>query len=323
LEEDIVHFSDQMQKDWGISAGVTLNEILERVVLDDRNKVAEEIHTSILTQKQYRGEFKIQRPDCEDIIWIEAQGKVTYGPDNQPLTFIGTSIDITSRKNSENEVKAIANSIPQLAWTADASGSVDWYNNRWYTYTGSTFKQAGEWGWKSFVHPDHQHRVVQHYRECWAAGTDWDDTFPLLGKSGEYRWFLSRATPIRDESGAIIKWFGTNTDVTSQRENEESLTRLAAVVESAKDAAEKANSAKSAFLANMSHEIRSPLGAIMGFSELLKTSELSREEILQNLSIIDRNSQTSFFGDSSWIVRSRKNYETPGKMKVWEWQRST
>ena len=75
-------------------------------------------------------------------------------------------------------------------------------------------------------HPDHLARVSEHFRASIAAGTEWEDTFPLLGKDGTYRWFLSRAKPIRDESGQILYWFGTNTDVTEMLAKEEQIRVL-------------------------------------------------------------------------------------------------
>ncbi len=110
--------------------------------------------------------------------------------------------------------RIMADNIPQLAWMADQSGWIFWYNKRWYDYTGTTLEQMEGWGWKSVHHPDHVDRVVEIFSSAVARGEPWEDTFPLRGKDGKFRWFLSRAMPIRDESGNVVRWFGTNTDVT-------------------------------------------------------------------------------------------------------------
>ncbi|MDT0508990.1 PAS domain S-box protein [Novosphingobium sp. MMS21-SN21R] len=141
--------------------------------------------------------------------------------------------DITARESnqralreSEARFRMLADNISQLAWVADATGSIDWYNKRWYDYTGVAPGSTDGWGWDKVHHPDHVTRVQDHFRASIAAGREWEDTFPLRGVDGEYRWFLSRAKPIRDESGAILHWFGTNTDVTEMLEKEEQIRVL-------------------------------------------------------------------------------------------------
>lgn len=120
----------------------------------------------------------------------------------------------------EEEFRTLANSIPQLAWMTDANGSIVWYNQRWYDYTGRTFDEMHGWGWQSVHHPDHVERVVERFSSAIANGEPWEDTFPLRGRDGQYRWFLSRAMPIRNALGRVTRWFGTNTDVTDRLEIE-------------------------------------------------------------------------------------------------------
>jgi len=87
------------------------------------------------------------------------------------------------------------------------------------------YEQMRDWGWREVHHPDHLDRVVSKIQKAFEAGEPWEDTFPLKGKDGQYRWFLSRALPIRDEAGQVVRWFGTNTDVTEQRAWEERVRR--------------------------------------------------------------------------------------------------
>ncbi len=138
--------------------------------------------------------------------------------------FLKVARDATERRrheealrDSEAQFRTLADSIPQLAWMADAQGSISWFNKRWYEFTGAKPGQSEGWDWTAFHHPDHLHRVTKGYREALAAGTPWEDTFPLRRHDGAYRWFLSRALPIRDRRGRVARWLGTNTDVTEQR----------------------------------------------------------------------------------------------------------
>ena len=158
---------------------------------------------------------------------------------------------------------AMVDTIPQLAWVADPGGAIAWYNRRWYDYTGTTPAAMLGWGWKAVHHPDHLARVVAKFSAAVAAAAEWEDTFPLRSAAGEYRWFLSRAVPVRDAAGRVVRWFGTNTDVEDQR-------RAEAEAAAARAAAEEANRSKSEFLANMSHELRTPLNAVIMYSELLQ-----------------------------------------------------
>lgn len=128
--------------------------------------------------------------------------------------------------DSEIRFRVMADNIAQLAWIAGPDGGLTWYNRRWYDYTGTTFADMAGWGWRLVHHPDHIVRVEERFRECIAEGTEWEDTFPLRGADGRYRWFLSRAQPMRDDSGAILCWFGTNTDITEQLEAERRIELL-------------------------------------------------------------------------------------------------
>ncbi len=122
---------------------------------------------------------------------------------------------------SESQFRTLANSIPQLAWIADPDGSPRWYNQRWYEYTGIDLEEMRDGGRSKLIRPDHITRVMAGVERSWASGDPWEDTFPLRGRDGEYRWFLSRALPIRDTSGRIVRWFGTNTDITEQQRAQE------------------------------------------------------------------------------------------------------
>lgn len=127
---------------------------------------------------------------------------------------------------SEKRFETLADNMAQLAWMADQSGSIFWYNRRWYDYTGSNFEQMKGWGWRTVHHPDHLERVVARYQRSLETGEVWEDLFPLRSRHGEFRWFLSRAMPVHDERGQIIRWMGTNTDVTEQRAQQERIQIL-------------------------------------------------------------------------------------------------
>lgn len=179
----------------------------------------------------------------------------------------GPTVDEGSAKalrESEDRFRTLADNISQLAWMADPTGWIFWYNRRWYDYTGTTFKDMEGWGWRSVHHPDYVDRVVQKVQHAWDTGEVWEDAFPLRRHDGEYRWFLSRAMPICNAGGDVIRWFGTNTDITDQRAAEEALRQ--------------ANDRKNEFLAMLAHELRNPLGPIGNGLELLARLEGAKRD---------------------------------------------
>src|SRR5579883_516748 len=152
------------------------------------------------------------------------------GPDGNPHRLIGVARDITEERRAEERIREseemfrqLAESIPQLAWMADPDGYIFWYNQRWYDYTGTTFEEMKGSGWETVHDPSDLTRVVTKFKAHLASGEVWEDTFALRGKDGKFRWHLSRARPMRDASGTIVRWFGTNTDISAQREMEQSL----------------------------------------------------------------------------------------------------
>ena len=203
--------------------------------------------------------------------------------------FTGMVHDLTERKEAEQAVReneqrfrTIADAIPQLMWTAEPDGDVDYCNARWHEYTGLSFDQTRGWGWKTVVHGDDAQRVVGLWRESLKSGQGFSAECRMEQEArGVYRWFLMRAVAVRDTAGKIVQWIGTCTDIDDQKK--------AAEVEAARVEAENANRAKSEFLANMSHEVRTPMTAILGYADLLLDPEQSESDRHNAVNVIRRN----------------------------------
>ena len=171
--------------------------------------------------------------------------------------FFGVVSDITNRKRREEsltereeEFRSLADAMPQLVWMADPDGYIRWFNERWYDYTGTTAEQNCGWGWQSVHDSKFLPKVVDRWKRSLRSGEAFEMVHPLRGKDGKYKPFLTRAVPIRDAGGEITRWFGTNTDISSEFEIRQQIEesqirmqtaletsqRLAAIVESSDDA---------------------------------------------------------------------------------------
>jgi PAS domain S-box-containing protein len=128
---------------------------------------------------------------------------------------------------SEERFQALANGIPQLAWMAEPDGHIFWYNQRWYEYTGTTFEQVQGWGWQTVHDPEILPKVMERWQGSIASGQDFDMEFPLRGVDGTFARFLTRVTPVKDAEGRVVRWFGTNTDVTALKRAEETASAQA------------------------------------------------------------------------------------------------
>ena len=124
---------------------------------------------------------------------------------------------------AERQARTLIDSMPALAWTADAEGRGDFFNRRWYEYTGVTFEAMDGWGWHSVHHPDELPKVIARWNACIQTGEPFEMSFPLRRADGVFRWHLTRALPLRDGAGKIMRWFGTCTDIDDQLRAEKAL----------------------------------------------------------------------------------------------------
>ena len=167
--------------------------------------------------------------------WNELYISPVLDPDGDLLYFFASQLDVTRRriaegalgpaiderlaaeaalKESEAKFRAIAETMPQFVWSSTAEGAPDYFNERWSRFTG--LAQAGSHGrgWLAALHPDDRERAIAHWQASVAAGADYEIEYRFReSATGCYRWFLGRATPLRDSAGRIVRWFGTCTDI--------------------------------------------------------------------------------------------------------------
>ena len=127
---------------------------------------------------------------------------------------------------SEQKFRTLADSIPTLCWMAEPDGNIFWYNQRWYEYTGTTPEQMEGWGWQTVHDPGVLSSVLDRWTASLASGKPFEMVFPLKGADAVFRPFLTRVVPILDADGRITRWFGTNADISIQKQAEEHLSLL-------------------------------------------------------------------------------------------------
>ena len=232
--------------------GPTIEGWYSRIHPEDRDRVVTGIHAAIDGgQDSWSDEYRFRRRDGSYAAFLD-RGHIARDVSGRAVRMIGSMLDLTERRRTEAALReskerfeALADNMSQLAWMTDETGWIFWYNQRWFDYTGTTLDEMQGWGWRKVHHPDHVERVAERFTRHLVTGEVWEDTFPLRGKTGEYRWFLSRAQPIRDDTGQVRRWFGTNTDITAQLEAEAQL--------------KEALRTRDEFLSIASHELKTPL----------------------------------------------------------------
>lgn len=145
------------------------------------------------------------------------------------MTDLHTSLEIILGQEAftddrERQLRALADAIPLIVWTSDPNGELDYYNRQWEIYTGLTAEETRGWGWAPVLHPDDLQPCIDRWTQAFITGEPYEIEYRFKRASdGTYRWHLGRATPFKDQTGAIVKWFGTGTDIDDQIRDKERL----------------------------------------------------------------------------------------------------
>lgn len=237
---------------------------------DDRDRLRTKIDALFASPaEEFYDEFQICRED-ETCRWIASKGRVLRNPDGTPRRFVGVNIDITERKrieaalsDSESRFRELADAMPQMVWSARPDGFVDYYNERWYEFTGYSRERYGDESFTPLLHPDDVARCLEMWYASVRTGTEYVIEYRFwCRKTNAYRWYLTRALPIRGRDGRIERWFGTCTDVHDMKNAQEALTK-------SEDALREADRRKDEFLAMLAHELRNPMAPIQTGLDLL------------------------------------------------------
>lgn len=202
--------------------GASLERYIDAVHPDDRPRVTRAVHETIETGRAYRIRYRVVGSDGKER-WVIASGKLVYDDQGRATHFPGVIIDVTEQmqtaaalSESRFQFETLTEALPQIVWSCDAQGEHDYFSKRWYEYTGLPAPVQSE-TWRKLVCPEDQARVFACWENALRTGALYDIEYRFLHHSGEYRWLRVMALPVRNEKGAITRWFGTSTDIHDAR----------------------------------------------------------------------------------------------------------
>ncbi|MBS1795508.1 MAG: PAS domain-containing protein [Acidobacteria bacterium] len=210
-------------RSWGSNNGTIHPEDISRVIETFTGAIASGRPYEIIQRfRRFDGVYR----------WFQNNGFPIQDASGQIVRWCVLLTDIDERKraeealkDSERNLKLIIDTIPALAWSARPDGRAEFFSQRYLDYIGLNGEAAADWGWIETVHPDDAENLAAVWRSLIASGDPGEAEARMRRHDGVYRWFLFRTSPLRDESGKIVKWYGTNTDIDDLKRAEESLRR--------------------------------------------------------------------------------------------------
>jgi PAS domain S-box-containing protein len=207
----------------------------DRVHREDRDRVIEMVRQALREKTGFEGDYRIVLPDGSTR-YVHSVGHTVVGHDGEVTELVGTHVDVTEQhltkealekafdeiKKSEDRLRLVIDTIPTLVWRAGPEGIPDFLNQPALDYTGLSLDQA-ETGWPRAFHPDDKKGMLVKWSAIRESGMPGELEARLRRHNGEYRWFLFRAEPLRDELGNIVKWYGSSTDIEDRKRTEVAL----------------------------------------------------------------------------------------------------
>src|SRR3977135_4188892 len=223
---------------------------------DDRERVLKAWRESVANGTPYEQEERHRRADRQ-YRWFLSRGVPLRDSEGRIIRWYGTNTDIEDRKEAEDRLRLVIDTLPAMVWSKLPDGSADFLNQRFREYTGLSVEQGLDWGWmRNAFHPED--RAEEEWRAAFAAGEPFEKEARMRRADGAYRWFLHRAVPLRDEQGSVVKWYGTTTDIEDRR-------RTGEVLQEEQDKCAQVARVQSMgeLAAAIAHEVNQPLTAIV------------------------------------------------------------
>lgn len=288
-QTEVMRWDDASRKLFGVGPDVpvTVDLFWECMHPDDRSAALDRMLEALNPRVagNYESEYRIIGLPNDEVRWLHAKGKAFFDENQVPYHFSGTVLDITEKrmaleelKDSEQKFRLLADSMPQLIWTGDVHGTLNYFNRSVYRYSGMTPEDIAEKGWIQIVHPDEREENIRLWMESVKSGQDFLFEHRFRRNDGEYRWQLSRAIPQRDASGHIQMWVGTSTDIHDQKtfskELETKVQERTKDLQQANQELERMNEELASFAYVSSHDLQEPLRKIQTFANRIAEKEV-------------------------------------------------
>jgi PAS domain S-box-containing protein len=270
--------NDRMLELWGKRP----EEIMGRPVFDVLTEAGEQGLKQVIQQVYATAErftanempVFLPRNDKVETVYVNFVYEPIKNSDGAVTEIIAVAIDVTDQvvarkeiEESHKEFQFAMDFVPQIIWLTRPDGYHYYYNKQWYDYTGLTYGETKGEGWNHVFHPDDQERAWELWRHSLATGDSYEIEYRCRRYDGQYRWFLGRALPLRDETGTIIKWFGTCTDIHDQKTFAEVLEKQ---VEERTKELHRSNEDLQQFVHVASHDLKEPIRKIKTFIGILQ-----------------------------------------------------
>jgi PAS domain S-box-containing protein len=278
---------------------------------EDLARVEEKIHHFIDSGKlHWEDEYRFRCADGSYKL-VNDKGYVIHDISGKPIRMLGAMLDITERKKIEEErerqlswLHKLLNSLPHMTWIANPDGSVEYFNERWLTYTGMTLSDSlGMNFWLTALHPDDQKNVKSSWQHAVKTGEYYETEYRIRVRgSDSYRWFLAQGIPLRDENGVIEKWIGTCIDIEDHKKAEESLVEKNIELE-------RINQDLDSFVYTASHDLKLPITNMAGiFEELIHVAEFKDPDAPRMIGMFNRSLQQIYntIHDLSEVIKVQK-----------------
>lgn len=208
------------------STQITYRDFLDTLHAEDWQRTDALVRRAFTQESggRYRTQYRVvNRQQPEAVRWIEATGLAYFNAQGQAERFVGTVADVTADKLQDSEFRFLADTVPDFVWTARPDGQLDYYNRRFFEYTGLPEQDPATIDWLRLLHPNDQPRIAQQWAHCVQTGQPYEMEFRLLNRQGEYRWQLARGRCRRTEDGQIQRWYGATVDIEDQKHTQQIL----------------------------------------------------------------------------------------------------
>lgn len=240
----------------------------------DREKALQTFRHFFEKRESFSQEFRARFHDGT-LRWCYSSSNPWYLPNGEFGGFAGSVVDITERKQEEQRLKTMLEALPLMAWTAKPNGELNYFNSRWYEYTGQTTEEAVGSGWTNATHSGNAEEVFRKWTYSIEHQVPYEVELMYRRHDGEYRWHIARAVPIKNEKDEVLYWLGTSTDIHDQKtlaqQLEKKVQERTRELTKANIDLKRSNDELEQFAYIASHDLKEPIRKIQFFTDLLQS----------------------------------------------------